>query len=253
MAFIALESTTTDVRWTADGRAVRAAPCLARVLEQLHEPCAVVCDPALFDGLRDVRRSLEGLLAEDGHTLVPITARARALLERAGGSAIRGRGVVRLYALATSGSDGLDRGALQGADLWDIRDALEVALAADLWGNPIRASIRALEATGPFLGQEVAVQQALGERGDFHRDVLLAVYRAASMSTGRQMYERLLGLNAGAHGLLTDIIRVWYAMRNTGTAFERESVMTWSDYRRALRALYHRVKEAESVSAIAAA
>jgi hypothetical protein len=249
MSLIAVRSTNRGVRWTADGRVVSSTPALSALIEQLGEPSALVCEPALFDGLRDVRRYLEQWLAEDGHILVPMSAGARAVLEHAGGLAIRGRGVVRLYALATLGADALDRRAAETADVWDVRDALEVALASDIFGDPIRSKARALEATGPFVSLDPAVRLALGDGDDFHRGALLAAYRAASVSTSRDGYERLLGLNAGAHGSLPRIVRGWYVERNTNTAFERESVMTWSDYRRALRTIFHRVKEAQSAAA----
>jgi len=50
------------------------------------------------------------------------------------------------------------------------------------------------------------------------------------------------GLHVGAHGLLPHIIRRWYEERNTAEAFAGESMLSWSDYRRALRAVFHAVK-----------
>jgi hypothetical protein len=69
------------------------------------------------------------------------------------------------------------------------------------------------------------------------------------VSTSRDGYERLLGLNAAAHGALARIVRGWYVQRNTSITFERESVLTWSDYRRALRTIFHRVKATQMAAA----
>lgn len=242
MALITLESTSNGVRWTTDGQEVATAPALAAILNQLDEPSAFVCEPALFDGLRDVRHYLVEYLAESGHVLAPMTSRARAVLEQAGGAAIRGRGVVRLYALATRGATGLRPEVLQTAGLWEVRDALEVAFAADMYGDGAAARERACGAAGPYALLDADARFALGEAGDYRWDVLLAVYRAASVSTGRDDYERLLGLAAGAHGALARVIRGWYVRRNSTVEFERQSVLTWSDYRRALRTLFHAMK-----------
>ena len=75
MGLITVESTTKGVSWTTDGIAVRSARSLAEALEQIDEPHAFVCEPAFFDGLRDVRRSLEEWFAESGHQHFPMTSR----------------------------------------------------------------------------------------------------------------------------------------------------------------------------------
>ena len=244
MALITLESTSKGVRWTTDGQEITTSPALSAILQHLEEPSAFVCEPAFFDRLRDVRRYLVEYLAKSGHALAPMSPGARTVLEQAGGAAIRGRGVARLYALATLGANGLRPEVSRTASLWEVRDALEVAFAADLFGDETAAKERALRAVGPFALLDPDGRRVLGDAGDYRWDVLLAAYRAASVSTGRDDYERLLGLAAGAHGALARAIRGWYATRNTTAEFERQSVLTWSDYRRVLRTLFHRVKTA---------
>jgi hypothetical protein len=251
MTLIAIESTAKGFRWTPDGHEVSFAPTPSAVLERLHEPSAIVCEPAFFDGLRDVRRYLEELLTEHGHTLVPMTAGARTVLERARGSSIRGRGVARLHALATSGSERPDpkpsppraaRVAGSSAAKGPVAASARVAACS---GSPKRSAASATS-RAPRTSHRSAVPRARRSRPSE-----LAAYRAASVSTSRDLYERLLGLNAGAHGALTRAIRGWYVARNTTAAFERDSVMTWSDYRRALRAIFHRVKAAQIEAAAA--
>ena len=97
-------------------------------------------------------------------------------------------------------------------------------------------------------------QAALGDGSRYRLDVLLAAYRAASVATNRGDFERFLGLTEGASGsALVHTIRSWYAARNTTTEFNRESNLTWSEYRRALRTCYHRVSSARRISGSAAA
>jgi len=115
------------------------------------------------------------------------------------------------------------------------------------------ATARALAAIGSLAALDPAARAALSEGPDFDLDVLLASYRAASVATSREVYERLLGLNASGHGALTRAIRAGYVARNTTDAFQRDSVMTWSDYRRGLRTIFHRVKVGELAASTAAA
>jgi hypothetical protein len=245
VSLITIESTETGVRWTTDGLVIKTAIALRACLEQLGEPSAVVCEPAFFEGLRDVRQYLDELVSEYGHTLVSLTSGARKVLELAGGSAIRGTGVARLHALATLGSAGLDHGVTDVAGIWEVRDALDVALAADQFFGATEAKARALAAAGPYAALDPATRLAVCDGEDYRWDVLLAAYRAGSVSGNRDDYERLLGLTAGAHGALARTINAWYVERNTNDLFERESVMTWSDYRHALRSLFHNVKKAQ--------
>jgi len=252
MALITVETTTCGVRWTGDGREAEKATGLFAVLNELDGPTAIICEPAFFDGLRDVRRYLIEALAEEGHVLAAMTPRGRAVLERAAGSSVRGRGVVRLHAIATRGAAGLSP-ALRTAGIWDVRDALEVAFAVDRFGDINAAKERALAMVGSFDSLDADARHALGELGDYRWDVALAACRAASVSTGRDDYERFLGLAVGGQGALARSVRGWYAERNTTVEFERESVLTWSSYRRALRTLFHRVQAGRGEARAAAA
>lgn len=103
--------------------------------------------------------------------------------------------------------------------------------------------LEALEAVGPYNTLDDATRAALGDGRTYQFDVLLAAYRAASVAPSRDAFERLLGLTAAANGPLTQTIRSWYVDKNTSEDFVRESALTWSDYRRALRRVFHRVEE----------
>lgn len=243
MALIAIASVSNGVRWT-DGSTIQTAPSMAELLGQLDEATAIVCEPEFYDGLRDVRRHLEEWLGEREHQLVPVSRQAKELLELAGGSLIKGRGVARLFSLATVGSDRI-ADVPRAQDIWTVRDALEVAHVVDVFMPRAEVLVDALRAVGPYVGLDRETRDALGYGDGYQLDVLLAVYRAASVALSRPEFERLLGLNAGGHGALARTIRSWYEDRNTDPAgeFVRESVLTWAGYRRALRAVFHRIAE----------
>lgn len=244
MALIAIASASIGVRWT-DGSAIQTAQSLAELLEQLDEPTAVVCEPEFYNGLRNVRTHLEEWLGERVHQLVPVSRQAKELLELAGGSSIEGRGVARLFALATVGSDRIVQ-VRQGQDFWTVRDALEVAHLVDVFMPRAEVLVDALRGVGPYDSLDLETRNALGYGDGYQLDVLLAAYRAASVARSRPEFERLLGLSASGHGALARTIRGWYTDRNTDAeaVFVRESALTWADYRRALRRLFHRVIEA---------
>lgn len=244
MALIAMASVTNGVRWT-NGSTIQTAPSLAELLDQLDQPTAIVCEPEFYDALRDVRRHLEEWLGEREHQLVPISRQAKELLELAGGDLIEGRGVARLFALATVGSYRIVR-IRQGQDIWTVRDALEVAHVVDVFLPRGEVLVDALRAVGPYDGLDPETRNALGNGHGYQLDVLLAAYRAASVARCRSEFEQLLGMNARGHGALVRTIRNWYTDRNTGVEdeFVRESVLTWAAYRRALRRLFHRIGEA---------
>ena len=84
---------------------------------------------------------------------------------------------------------------------------------------------------------------ALGDGLAYRADVLLAAYRAATVATSRKEFEQLIGMTSRSHSAMAHTLRTWYVERNTSDHFERDSVLGWSDYRRALRSVYHAIKE----------
>lgn len=244
MALIAIEENGDgDVRWTSDGRTTHTAPSLRALSEGLSEPHAVLCEPIFYLGLRDVRAICAETLAAGGHRLVPVSGTAKAVLEAAAGPGVTGSDVERLFAIAVAGRAGLDRHTACGHDLWAVRDALDVAHAIDTAHDPAAVLASAVGSVGPYAALEPAVRAALGDGRAYRADVLLAAYRAATVATSRVAFERFLGRSEGAHGAMAHTIRAWYVAANTTAAgFERESVLTWSQYRSALRSVFSRVK-----------
>lgn len=241
MAVIAIANLQSGVRWT-NGRESGLAPHLGALLEQLDRPHAVLCEPPFYDNLRDVRRHLEEWLAGRGHRLVPVMPVAKATLEAAGGRAVTARGVERLFAIATIGSKRLGP-ITRDQDLMAVRAALQVAHVLDLFDEDATTFEEALRAAGPYGLLDSADQAALGDGRSYCEDVLIAAYRVASVATSKAAFDRLLGLTEASYGPLTQTVRNWYVERNTQTTFVRESVLAWTDYRRALRRLFHRFKE----------
>jgi hypothetical protein len=253
MALIVMAAGSRGFRWTADGKSVLSAKSLAPLLETLVTPHALVCEPAFYDGLRDVRRHLEDWVAEQGHLLVPITQRSRVVLEAAGGERIEGRGLQRLYSIVVAGTQGLDRETTRGQGVWAVRDALDVAHALDLFDAAKRVLTVAIDASGPYQSLDALSRHALGDGASYSDDVLLAAYRVASVAGNRDAYERYLGLTADAHGDIARTIKGWYSVRNTSEGqFDRDSDLTWTDYRRALRMAFHRFKQGRAIANLAA-
>ena len=250
MGLIAIAAVTGGVRWT-DGQSEGTAGWLGELLDQLDRPHAVICEPRFYDGLGDVRRSLEDWLSERGHQLVPITEAVRSTLETAGRKKITGRGASRLLNLATVGTRAIGRLSAD-QDLLEVRAALQIAHVVDLFDDRPNVLLEALEAAGPYNSLDDATRAALGDGRTYRLDVLLAAYRAASIATSRDSFDRLLGLTAAAHGPLNQTLRAWYVEKNTSEAYVRESALTWSDYRRALRRIFHRVKAHRTPSMVAA-
>lgn len=254
MAVITIDGTWDRVRWTADGRTIRTASSIRAIADQLNESHAFVCEPSFYDGLRDVRDAIRELLARDGHRLAPVNPGAKAVLETAAGDRVVGTGLVRLHSIAVAGSAGIDWQVGRGHQLWDVRDALDVVHAIDLVDDTARIMALALAVIGPYADLDAGARLALGDGQTYRRDVLLAAYRAASVATNRDDFERFLGLTAGPSGsALAHTIRSWYATRNTTSTFERDSVLTWSQYRRALRLCFQRVTSARRHPSSAAA
>src|SRR5512140_3654947 len=122
MGIIAIEDIENAVRWTADGRTCHTSAAVEALMEKLDEPHAVICEPSVYDGLRDVRRILSEILAAGGHRLVPVGRGAKAVLEAATGDDCVGSGVRRLYPIATAGSGRLDRLRTDVENRWDVKD-----------------------------------------------------------------------------------------------------------------------------------
>lgn len=241
MGLIAVAAARGGVRWT-DGHSAGTAGSLGELMGKLDRPHAVICEPGSYDGLRDVRRALEDLLAERGHRLLPITESVRVTLERACGATCTGRSVTRLFTLTTVGARGISR-TVAIHDLSQLRAALQVAHVVDLYDDRPQPLLEALDAVWPYGTLDDATRASLGDGRTYRLDVLLAAYRVASVATSRDAFDRLLGLTAAAHGSLTETIRAWYVEKNSSEGFVRESALSWSDYRRALRRVFHRVKE----------
>ncbi len=246
MALIAIERDRDRIRWTEDGTTVQDAPSLGSLAERLPGPTVVLCQPSFFDADPILRRWLERDLAGQGHTLVVLTARARSVLGDAPGAATLGPDVRGLHASATAGSARLDHETGAGRDWYAVRDALDAAHAmavATRWHPALDAALAAL---GPYAALEVDARLALGDGEAYRVDLLLAVALAATVATNRDDFERFLGLSARhAPGSMSRAVRGWYAARNTGPdGFVRESALTWSAYRRALRWAYHRITSA---------
>ena len=106
-----------------------------------------------------------------------MTSGAKDVLRSAGGSLVSGRVVSRQYSLATVGSEQLDRDAVHGLDIWDVRDALEVAHAVDVFHDPERALARAIDVVGPYSTLDVSA------RTDSAMAWLWSVVRSRSMVT----------------------------------------------------------------------
>jgi hypothetical protein len=253
MAFIAMAAGTGGFRWTADGQSIESARSFKEFLATLEQPYALVCEPAFYDGLLDVRRHLENWVEEQGHMLVPISPRPRVVLVAAGGERIEGRGLKRLYSIVDAGTQGLDRETTRGQDVWAVRDALDIAHALDVSDDAKRVLTIAIDDFGPYELLDALSRHALGNGASYSDDVLLAAYRAASVAGTRDAFERYLGLNAAAHGEIARTVRGWYRARNTIEGhFERDSGLTWTDYRRALRIAFHRFNEDRALAKRAA-
>lgn len=250
MAFIVVAANSKGVRWTDDGKTVHQARSLAAVLDTLDTPTAIVCEPAFYDGLRDVRRVMEQWVAERGHQLVPVTRKASAVLEAAAGPNIKGRGLAHVYSIVSEGSAGLISLRGKGQDVWSIRDAADVAHALDLHGAGVTLT-NALAVVGPYDSLGPEMRRALGDGVAYDVSVLLAAYRAALVSPDRGTFEAYLGLTAGSHGGMARTIKAWYVARNTTDEFGRGGDLTWTDYRRALRHVYHAVREGQVAAASA--
>lgn len=249
MAFIAMAAGSRGFRWTADGQSIESARSFTEFLETLEKPHTLVCEPAFYDGLRDVRRHLEDWVEEHGHMLVPITPRPRVVLVAAGGEHVVGRGLKRLYSMVDSGTRALDRETTRGHDAWAVRDALNVAHALDLFDDAKRVQAAAIDAFGSYESLDALSRHALGDGASYSDEVLLAAYRAASVAGTRDEFERFLGLNAAAHGEIARTIRAWYRVRNTTEGqFDRDSDLTWTDYRRALRMAFHRFNQGRALA-----
>ena len=217
MVLIAIERDRDRIRWTEDGATVQDAPSLGSLAERLPGSTVVLCQPSFFDDDPILRRWLERDLAGQGHTLVVLTAGALSVLGDAPGDATHGPGVRELLSSATAGSARLDHTTGAGRDWYAVRDALDAAHAL-----------------------------AVATRRHPALDDALAVALAATVATNRDDFERFLGLSARhAHGSMSRAMHGWYAARNTGPdGFARESALTWSAYRRALRWAYHRITSA---------
>lgn len=254
MAIVAVEGDWDHVRWTIDGRRTQHATSIQAVVGRLTEPTVVLCEPAFYDGLRDVRDVLREVLSDQGHGFASVSRGARAVLEAASGNHSAGTGVKDLYAIVVAGVDGIDWQVGRRFDRWDVRDALDVVHAIDIGNGSSSVAAQAVNVIGPYAGLDAQSQSALGDGSRYRLDVLLAAHRAASVATNRGDFERFLGLTEGASGSgMVHTIRSWYAACNTTTEFDRESNLTWSEYRRALRICYHRVTSARRLPGSAAA
>ena len=168
-------------------------------------------------GARDVLAALAG----------PVRARSR---------------VGWLRAIALAGAPRLDWTVLADHELPAVRGALDVAHALALGGLELPALQAAREALGPCAALDVPSRLALGE-GDYDPALFVAMALTAAAAPSRPVFERLLGLHEQrGWGPLGGAVRSWYRTRNSGSAgFTRESVLTWSAYRRALRSAYARI------------
>ena len=242
MAIVAIQEVGNRIQWTADGRTVHTTACVEALTAELAEPHAVICEPTFYDGLVDVGRVLSGLLATHGHRLVPVGRGAKAALESAAGDKDLGSGVCRLFSIVTAGSRRLDRLRTNVESRWDVKDALDVIHGIDTISPSMLDFDLAKEAAGQYEDLAEPLRRALGGGIRYRADVLFAAYRASTVATSRNEFEQFLGLTAGSHGAMALTLRTWYVVRNTSDHFERDSVLGWSDYRRALRSLYHRMK-----------
>jgi len=250
MAVMAVANTSNGVRWT-NGKTTGTAESLMALIDQIRRPHALVCEPAFYDELHELRRAFERLLAESGHRLVPITRTSKAALEAVAKRPLSERGLARLYLLAIQATADLGRPPRE-QDLSTTRSVLEVAHLMDLFDEGSDAVQGAVKIVGPYGSLDGPTRAALGDGQGYRAGVLVAAFRAASVAWNRDEFERLLGLTAGAHGPLTQTIRGWYVERNTvGASFERESALTWSEYRRALRQIFHRVRQQRGAAATA--
>ncbi len=246
MALIAIERDRDRIRWTDDGATVQDAPSLGSLAERLPGPTVVLCQPSFFDADPILRRWLERDLAGQGHTLVVLTAGALSVLGDGAGAATHGPGVRGLLSSATAGSARLDHTTGAGRDWYAVRDALDAAHALAVATRRHPALDDALAVLGPYAALEVDARLALGDGEAYRVELLLAVALAATVATNRDDFERFLGLSARhAQGSMSRAVHGWYAARNTGPdGFARESALTWSAYRRALRWAYHRITSA---------
>ena len=163
MAITAIGGTWERVRWTTDGRSVGRAASINTLAGRLSIPQAIVCEPAFYDGLREVRNVLRDSVAERGHRLVVVNPGARAVLEAAAGGRLSGSGVVRLHSIVVAGAAGLDRQVVRGHDRWGVRDALDVVHAIDTVHETAKVAALAVAAVGPYAALDDSGQRALGD------------------------------------------------------------------------------------------
>ncbi|HEX7600131.1 MAG TPA: hypothetical protein VF316_00950 [Polyangiaceae bacterium] len=223
--------------------------------EMLPKPSVFVCEPWFYRCDRADRRVLCEVLAEHSHTLVSIGRKAAAVLAPGCGEDPENSGIAWLHALAAAAATGLDRRTAAGHDWPDVRDALDVAHALISASAGLDAAPESIAALGPYAELDAETRLALGDGHAYRADLLVAIALAADVATNRRDFERFLGLNKGGGiGSMSHAVHAWYGSRNTGPeGFERESVLTWSAYRRALRWAYHRIAAARRDSLPASA
>ena len=176
-----------------------------------------------------------------------MSGRALTVLDGARGTTPSRSRVKRLFAAALVAADGLNRTIAAGQDWRGVRDTLDLACAvAEFEGSEPGTVSDARAALGPYGALDPELQLALGDGTDYAPDFLRAVSLAAGVATNRPDFERYLALTAGgARGPIGRIVHAWYVERNTGSAgFQRESVLTWSSYRHALRQAYRQIASA---------
>lgn len=136
-----------------------------------------------------------------------------------------------------------------------MRDALDVAHALITAPGGVGPAPESIAALGPYAALDAETQLALGDGRAYRADLVVAIALAADVATNRRDFERYLGqANGGGIGSMSQAVHASYGSRNTGPeGFERESILTRSAYRRALRWPYRRIASARRGSRPASA
>lgn len=243
------------VRW-ADGAGVHVAGSLVALAERLAPGSVLLCEPSFYSCNSEERRFLASELALAGQQLVPVARRPREILETLAGPVAARSRVGWLRAISLAGSAALDHRVLGAHEHSAVHGALDVAHAVALGGVALPALAAAREGLGPYDALDEHTRLALGDGQDYHPALLAAIALGAAAAPSRDDFERLLGLsNTPGWGSIRTAVRSWYATRNTGPdgGFARESVLTWSAYRRALREAYGRIATARRQGTLLAA
>jgi len=245
MAVISIEwGENSRVRW-ADATGVHTSSTLLALAERLPAASILLCEPSFYSCNTDERRFLAAELSGQSHVLVPAPRAGREVLEAIAGRVAARSRVGWLRAISVAGAAGLDHTVSREYTANSVHDALDIAHAVALGGVELPGLTAARQALGPYRDLDEPMRLALGDGQAYGPGVFAALALVAAVARSRDDFDRLLGLSESpGWGSVRGAVRGWYRTRNGGEDFVRESVLTWSAYRRALRAAYSRISAA---------